>query len=500
MKRVVSVWLPFLATEMFCRRNGTDRRFPMAGLDGGRRLRMVNPAARAAGLRPGLSLADAQAMVPGLRALPPDPAGERAFLERLAEWCLRYTPWAAVESAGETSAGGGLWLDITGAAHLMGGEESLLADFRQRLAQGGLTCRLAIADTPGAAWAWARFGKAGILPSGRQEDWLADLPLEALRLPADMLAGLRRLGLRKVASLSAMPRAGLAARFGPQIASRLDQALGRRDEPISPIRPVPAFIRRLAFPEPIGRSEDVEAGLRHLLGLLCRDLETHRLGVRRLELMVFCVDANFSRLVIGTGRPERDVAHLLRLFGEPLAGLDAGFGIETMVLSVLQSEPLAPRQIGAGEDGPETVAHLLDTLGNRLGAQALYRFAPQASHLPETHAGRKAATDRADVPIGDGGWMAAPRPLRLFARPEAVEAMAPLPDAPPLLFRWRGQSHALRRAEGPERLAGEWWRSAARVRDYYRVEDSAGRRFWLFREGLYGEEPAPRWFLHGIFP
>jgi protein ImuB len=295
----------------------------------------------------------------------------------------------------------------------------------------------------------------------------------------------------------------VTTRFGKSVVHRLEQALGRVDEPISPRQPPVVHQVHLAFAEPIARPEDIAAATRHLLDRLAAGLERQRLGVRRLVLAAFRLDASVQRLAIGTSRPSREPGHLLRLLNEPMTGLDAGFGIEMLRLSAPEVGPLNPLQaplaFGAAdpaEKPSDDFARLLDTLGNRLGFDRVIRFASRQSHLPERAVRRiSAASTR-----GEEEFLAvACRPLRLFARPEAVEAMAPVPDAPPLLFRWRRHTHRIRRAEGPERLSTEWWRRTAADRDYYCVEDEKGRRFWLYREGLYGDGPAPRWFVHGIF-
>lgn len=521
MRRVVSIWLPWLPTDRLrrnaansFRRNAAnslwrnaanslraeDADKPLATVigDGGRQLlAAVDRAARRAGLRPGMTVADAQAVVPGIRLLPADAPADRRLLDQLAERCLGYTPWSSVDGWADNLPGGGLWLDISGCAHLRGGEAALLADIKEHLRRLGFAARLALADTPGAAWGVARFGgTVAILPPGGHRTALAGLPVTALRLAPDTAAGLARLGLRAVGDLMAVPRAAVAHRFGRAVALRLDQALGDADEPISPCRPSALPRVHLPFAEPISRADDLTAATRRLLDDLAGLLESRRLGVRRLELAAFRVDATAGRLAIGTGRPCRDPAHLFRLLAEPLSGLDAGFGIESMALTALETGPLAPQQADfISPSGGDDVACLLDALGNRLGFDRVYALAPRQSHLPER------AVRRVSLPLppAGGGWgegLPRPlRPLRLLARPDPVEAVAPLPDGPPLLFRHRGHLHRLRRSEGPERLSGEWWRDESPPdRDYYVVEDEEGRRFWLCRQGVPG-----RWFLHGVF-
>lgn len=508
--------MPFLATDRLCRGAATgrpDKSRPLATVvpGGTRRLAAVNRAALDAGLRPGETVADAQARLPALCLATAEPAAEQALLEHLAEACLCYSPMAA--AGDETN----LWIDISGCAHLLGGEIPLLRDLVRRLTRYGFTVRVAVADSAGAAWAWARFGDPAhpCLPAGEGRRALLELPVAALRLDPAIGDGLRHLGLKTVAALEALPRAALASRFGDVVGARLDQLWGRVDEPLSPCRPAdqPRTYRR--FAEPIGRADDVAAAARQMLAALCQDLERRQQGVRRLELAAFRVDATCRRLTVGTGRPTRDSLHLFRLLAEPLGTLDAGFGIEMLGLAAQAVAPLAAEQMSwslgrnGGEAGAEegglALAVLCDSLGNRLGFERLTRFVLRQSHLPE-RAVRRLALGQGDGGTDGGadgavaGGVAGRRPVRLFERPEAVEAVAPLPDAPPLLFRWRHQIHRVTRAEGPERLSGEWWRRDERDRDYYCVEDDAGARFWLYREGAYDGQAIPRWFLHGIFP
>lgn len=476
---------------------------------GTRRLLTVNRAAYLGGLRPGGTVADAQALIPDLQLARADPEADLALLEYLADSCLCYTPWSAVDDWTEGKQGGGLWLDITGCAHLQDGEDSLLRDLVSRCGRHGLVARAAVADTPGAAWAWTRFGDSGspCLPVGADRRILAALPLAALRLLPSTVEGLNRLGLKSIGDLEALPRAGLAARFGPAVAVRLDQMRGRQDEPISPQRPPERHQTHLRFAEPIARSEDIAAAVHQMLASLCQELGRQRLGVRRLQLVAFRLDATRQRLGIGTSQPNRDPRHLFRLLVESLAALDAGFGIDMLRLSATNVAPLQTEQAafaavsqgGEGEQNGQSLGHLCDSLGNRLGFDRIYRFALRQSHLPERLVRRLPPFPASSAPGGESAPEGR-RPLRLFIRPEAVEAVAPLPDAPPLLFRWRRRIHRVAHAEGPERLSAEWWREGGLDRDYYCVEDVAGCRFWLYREGAYGGETIPRWFLHGIFP
>jgi protein ImuB len=527
MRRVMSLWLPHFATDRIHSRRARERPLTSpspapwgrvgerAGLvtaraTAGRGLvASVDAVAAANGLAPGMSLADARAILPALRVHPSDPAGDAAALGRLADWCTRYTPWTAVE-ANDEGSGAGLWLDVTGCAHLFGGEAALLRDLLARLSRFGHAARAAVADTPGAAWAAARFiddpdGQGLVIASRAACEQLIPLPVAALRLPAATAAELQRLGLRRIGDLLPLPRAALARRFGCLLADRLDQALGLLDEPLSPRRPAAAHQARLAVAEPLLTAEGIAEALRRLLGQLCRQFDREQIGARRLELAVYRVDGTVQRLGIGTSRPNREPQALERLFAERLAKLDPGFGIEAMALAAPEVEPLTALQmvLGCATTAPRqsqdrNLAALIDALGNRLGFDSLRRLAPRESHIPERAV--VVVPPLAATKQGAGWPLLPPRPLRLFARPEPIEAIALLPDHPPVMFRWHARLHRVRHAEGPERIEPEWWRSegsGAHSRDYFRVEDESGCRFWLYRDGQMPQ--GGRWYLHGLF-
>jgi protein ImuB len=339
---------------------------------------------------------------------------------------------------------------------------------------------------------------------GAAREALAGLPVAALRLPPEIIQDLRRLGLRRIGELYGLPRAPLAPRFGELVARRLDQALGLVEEPISPRRPPePKQVRR-AFAEPIQAPEDLHRGTRLLLDRLCTLLERQGLGARQLELCCYRVDCRVERVVIGTSRPNRDAGHLMRLFARQIETIEPDLGIEIMQIKALASEALVPDQLDFAGSGPgDPAAPLIDRLANRLGTANVLRLVPFASHVPER---AMRAVPALVAPSALGNWPEGrPRPIRLLAWPDPVEVMAPVPDDPPLTFRWRRVVHRVRHAEGPERIAAEWWREPdvageEETRDYYRVEDESGRRFWLYRRGLYRADIPPRWFLHGFFP
>lgn len=509
MKRIVSLWLPSWATDRLHRKPDCPAGRPVVAIEelGGRLLvRAVDAAAAAEGIRPGFSLADARALRPDLAVFPVDPAGDATALARLADWCSRYTPLVAIDGAD------GLWLDITGCAHLFGGEKALMSDLRHRLAGFGHDARLGAADSPGAAWAVARFREAAqtVIEPGTAREVLAALPVAALRLPAVMTPELERLGLRRIGDLYPLPRASLARRFGILPGERLDQALGRVEEPISPRLPPPAFAVRQVLAEPILHAEGLSAVLQRLMPRLCRALAEAGQGARRLELGCYRVDGRLAKLAIGTSRPSRDDAALLRLFAEKLERIDPGFGIEAMTLAASQVEPLADLQLalaragrtGMGAAAAEAdLAPLIDRLGNRLGFARLARAEPRESHFPERAVKRMPAAFPAvhsaagakPVAAPTAMWPQGPLPLRLFPRPEPVTAEAAGEGEPPASFLWRARRHRTRQAEGPARIEPEWWLGeSGGARDYWRLEDEAGLRFWLF--GQSGS-----WYLHGLF-
>ncbi len=515
---MVSLWLPRFATDRLSRAAGPSapgprQEAPLAtvGARGGRLLLAgLNRAADSAGLYAGQPLGDARAILPSLRSVPADPAAESRALARLAGWCGRYSPWTApVLPAGDAPDGGGsIWLDISGCAHLSGGEAALAGDLVGRLAAAGYEARAAIADTPGAAWAVCRFATGdtaptGIVPRGGARQALAPLPAAALRLAPDTVTSLGALGLRSVAALLDLPRGAVADRFGDRIAARLDAALGEVNEPIAPAAPETPCFARIDFAEPIGRAGDIAAALDRLLGDLVRDLELAGRGARKLALSLFEPAGHVHRFAVGTGRPSRAAGHLARLFAAPLDSFETAYGIEAMTLAAPLTEPLAPRQAAFhGEAAGGDADALIDRLANRLGGGRVLRFVPRESHLPERAA---IATPALGGAAGSpAAWPALPRPIRLLAPPEPIEAVAPVPDDPPVMFRWRRVRRLVVRAEGPERIAPEWWRmpgvdDASELRDYYRVEDENGRRYWLYREGLYRPGAPPAWFLHGLF-
>ncbi len=465
-------------------------------LNNAMRLTALSRAALKLGLTPSLTLADARARVPDLMALDRDHQAEARLLARIVAGCARYTPMAAAAPPD------GAILDITGCLHGYDGEQGLKTDLAARLAEGGITARLAFGDTPEQARALARFGRDG-------GDPLA-LRVEALEVDPAVTLALRRAGLKTIGALASRPRRMLAARFG-DLAIRLARLLGEQDRHITPERPLPPVFALRRFAEPIARVEDALACLEELGNEIATVLLERHQGGRRFIARLFRSDGAIAMVEIATGQPTRDPALLGRLFRERIDALadpiDPGFGFDLIRLDVPATEPLAARQDNytAPARHDEKMAELVDRLSVRLGARRIYRARLENSHIPE-------CASAPCAPASSHAWEAPPadepplRPLRLLDPPQSVGAVvSEVPDGPPKRFTWRGQTYAIARWEGPERIAAEWWRRrdrAGRPRDYYRVEDADGHRFWLFRHGLHasgGAGEQPGWYIHGLF-
>jgi len=455
----------------------------------------------------GQTLSDARALVPDLECHRRDAQAERAMLGSIALWCDRYTPFVALDGDD------GLFMDVTGCAHLFGGEAAFLADMEVRLASQGFTVSSCLADTPGAAWAMARYGTERIIPRHQHQGAVQDLPLSALRLDANLVVSLGRVGFKTIGCIADLPRAPLAARFGKQLLLRLDQILGRQDEAISPLLPVAELVSEKRFADPIVHEDDIQRAIVLLASNIIPMLERHGLGVRTCEIRLFRVDGNVQSLKVHAANPVRDANRIAALFNERIAALhtdlDAGFGFDLARLNILQADTFDDSQHDLvehtrNEDGYNA---LVDRLGARLGTDRVLQFAFSDTHIPErrfalvpvSSKGRRSNPDQTRLP---SPARIPTRPLMLLERPERIDVIAQVPDNPPSKFRWRKVMYEVARSEGPERIACEWWRDGrtARSRDYFRVEDMQGYRFWLFRDGLYGRETnRPDWYMHGLF-
>ncbi len=509
-RRYLALWAPFLPTERLRRRaslsasneRGDAPRVLVEKAGNALRLAAVDPCALRLGLAVGMTLADARARIPDLIESDHEPAADRAFLERLADACERYTPLVAVD------APDGLMLDIAGCAHLFGGEDALRADVIARFARGGVSLRAAIASTPDTARALARFSETAIVESGEEAAAVRNLSILALGLVPETATALIRAGLKTIGALADRPRAPLAARFGEDIVGRLHRILGFEDLRLTPRRALPECIVERRFAEPIARNSDVEGALLSLMEKIVAMLEQRGEGGRAFEASFFRADGAVRRLLVETGQPSRDPRLVMRLYRERLDALadpiDPGFGFDLIRVSAPETEPLRAAQSSLdGRRGEEEeVAELVNRLVARLGRDRVLRFIARDTHDPDREA---ALVPAIDAPVGLPWEKPAPgdppaRPLHLFDPPQPIETMAAVPDGPPVRFHWRRIAHEIARAEGPERIAPEWWSNAdAPTRDYYRVEDTNGLRFWLYRDGLYESGAAPRWYLRGLF-
>ena len=523
-RRILAIWCARLSIDRWrlaqgCERGEGPDAEPVALITEtahGPRIEAVNDAAREAGAHVQTMLADARTVCPAIKAVPADPAGDLDFLEKLAVWAQRWGPWSALD------APDGVIVDITAVAHLFGGEARLIADVEAAFAARRLAVRIAIAPTAGAAWALAHYGPAksavnGAEPSGLLRA-LSDLPVASLRLDADVSAVLRRLGLKTLGQLAGVTdaegdrvsgRDALQRRFrnhkspAANPLARLDQLLGRVPEPLLPIVPqaMPLVQRRLM--EPIRHRPLLDTVLEDLAADMARALEARGEGARRLELGLWRVDGEALVRRLELAAATREAAHITRLFAAKLDDVDAGFGIETVRLRASWAEPLDIAQNDieeAAERHGTSLSACVDRLSVRLGPQAVRRPAPQASHLPERAQNWQALFER--QASSQTSFELRPRPLKLLDRVEKIAVLYASPDGFPQRFRWRGAVHEVVRVEGPERIAPEWWRekSSARLRDYYRIEDADGRRYWIYRHGIAddGRGGLPEWYLQGL--
>ncbi len=494
-KRYLAIWLPFLATDRSCKINPdlSGKLFVLAAMEKGRMVvRAASPEALREGIPAGKVLADARAILPTIAVLEDEPEAIVLVLEALAEWCLRFTPVAAV------SGKDGIILDISGCPHLWGGEAAYLHTIMARMAQGGYQAKGAIADTIGTAWAMSRFGTGSpIVAPGKQKEALSALPPEALRLEPATLQRMQRLGFRTISQFIHIPTAILRRRFGAVLLQRLAQALGTYPEMLSPVRPVAPYFERLICLEPISSATGIAIALRHLLEKLCKRLQQEAKGMRTAIFKGYRIDGNVQEVTIGTNSASCAEKHLWRLFELKLDTIEPALGIELFTLETPLVEDLGTLQDKLWDTkGDESkVAELLDNIAGKIGMNTIRRYLPAEQHWPErsvieTHSlARMPATD----------WPRdKQRPLHLLKNPEPIDVMVPLPDYPPLLFTHKGKVFNLIKSDGPERIEQEWWLADGQPRDYYRVEDESGARYWLFRSGHYADGEV-KWFLHGFF-
>jgi protein ImuB len=418
------------------------------------------------------------------------------LLVALAEWCIRYTPVVAVD------APCGLLLDATGCTHLWGGDEKYIEAIHGRLQQLGYNTGIALADTIGAAWAASRFmAQPTVIPCGRQGEALLLLPPSALRLEAEIIERCQKLGLYHIKDFIKMPRSVLRRRFGEAFIKRLNQAMGFEEEFIQPVCPVEIYRERLPCLEPILTATGIQIALQRLLDALCLRLRQQEKGLRTAIFTCYRLDGKIEKLEIGTNRPSHNEKHLFKLFEIKLPEIEPAMGIELFTLEAQKQEDVSPlqQQFWANDAGLDdnVLSELLDRIGGKIGGNNIHRYLPDEHYWPERS--YKLATSLLEQPATT--WQAGkPRPLQLLPVPERIEVSAPIPDYPPMLFRYKGEVHKIAKADGPERIEQEWWIEDGEHRDYYCVEDEKGRRYWLFRLGHYTADKSHQWYLHGFFP
>ncbi len=494
----MSIWFPYLVTDWYRVRHRELANKPLVFTikEHGRVIiTATNKEAEKQGIGAGMAAADAKAIVPSLQVVDDIPGQAERLLRAIGEWCIRYTPSAAIDMPD------GLLLDISGCAHLWGGEQQYLNDIIVKLRSRGYDLSAAIADTPGMAWAAARFGHNPIVEPWCSVAALLPMPPAALRLDPIILARLQKLGFRSINSFIGIKRSALRRRFGEGLLLRLDQALGKEPEVIIPLQHITPYEERLPCLEPIRTAGGIEIAIQKLLEALCKRLKGEEKGMRAAILKCYRVDSRITQVEIATHIASRNIAHLFKLFELKIPGIEPALGIELFVLEATKVEDIVAGQesLWMAENcglGDTDLAELLDRIAGKVGADTICRFLPQEHYWPERSI--KTTRSLAETPATD--WRTSrPRPTNLLARPEPIEVTVPVPDYPPMLFIYKKQLHQIKKADGPERIEREWWLEAGELRDYYTVEDEEGKRYWLFRSGRYSGEQQAQWFIHGFF-
>jgi len=497
-KRFVAIWFCHLTTDWLSIRRPALQNtvFVLAAIDHGRMvITAASTAAQKQGITTGMTVADARALIPSLKVFDEQPVLRERLLNALAAWCIRYTPAAAVELPADVI------LDATGCAHLWGGEQAYITEIHNRLKKLGYNTRLAMADTVGTAWAIAHFGRENnIIKIGEQATALLLLPPAALRVSPPIIEKLQKLGLYQVGNFIHIKRSALRRRFGEELLLKIDQALGHREEVIHSVQPAAVYQERLPCLDPIVTATGIEIALKRLLETLCTRLIKEEKGLRTAIFKYYRMDGITSQVTIGTNHATHNAHHLFKLFESRLDSVEPGLGIELFVLEApkIEDVPAWQQKLWAGSCGVEdsALAELLDRLANRLGAASIHRYLPDEHYWPERSI--KLAAALTEKPTTE--WQVnRPRPAQLLAQPEPIEVTAPVPDYPPMFFRYKGRLHTIKKADGPERIEREWWLEEGPHRDYYQVEDERGQRYWLFRSGHYSADKTHQWYIHGFF-
>ncbi|MFD1258570.1 Y-family DNA polymerase [Mucilaginibacter terrae] len=496
-KRFMALWFYRLKTDWMILRKPELAKIPFvfAMPDHNRVvITALNALAEAQGLQVGMRVADAKAMTPALKVLNDSLGREEKLLRAIAEWCIRYTPNVAIDLPD------GLIFNISGCAHLWGGEAAYRNEIVKKFKAKGYVVKAAIADTVGAAWAVARFGRSGsIIPTKEHKAALMPLPPAALRLDANILERLQKLGFYRIEALQKIPRGELRRRFGDGLILRLMQAMGELEEYIAVIKEPEPYHERLPSLEPIRTRPGIEIAIRELLEMLTKRLSSEGKGIRTATLTTYRIDGKVQQVTIGTNKATHVVEHLFKLFELHIGEIEPDLGIELFVMDAPKVEDVDVTQqaIWAGKPGLQDsgIAELLDRLSGKVGAQSIHRYLPQERYWPERSI--KAAKNIQDKP--QSFWRSdMERPTQLLPKPQIIQVSAPIPDDPPMLFRYKNEVHHIKRADGPERIEREWWLDVGEHRDYYIVEDQQGFRYWVFRSGHYGQQQT-QWFLHGYF-
>lgn len=497
MRRYVAIWFRHLLTDRHIRKHPDMKSIPfvMALPQRGRMVVTASSAtATALGIVPGMVVADARAAFPDVQVIEEKETSPEKLLSALAEWAIRFTPVVAIDQPD------GLLLDATGCTHLWQGETAYLKDIRDRLREFGYHIRVAMAGTPGAAWALARFGEEQvIIPPGEDRKAILPLPPAALRISPEIVEKLLKLGLSTVSKFVDMPRSSLRRRFGPELSDRIDQVLGKSTEWIEPVEPAVRYREQLSCLEPICTATAIRIAIERLLELLCNRLAKEHKGLQKAILKTYRLDGKTQQIEIGTYRPTCHIQHLLRLFALKINTIEPDLGIELLILEAPVVTGIREEQGSfwsiTGDKNLTAIAALLDRMAGRGGHDIVRRYLPAEHYWPE----RSVTQARSLEEKSTTDWRTdRPRPTHLLPCPETIFVTAPVPDYPPVLFRYKDEVHRIAKADGPERIEQEWWLSGGLHRDYYTVENDQGARYWIFRSGYYDQGTA-KWYIHGFF-
>ena len=496
-KRYLSIWLRYLTTDWLCLQKPELKLQPIvfaASVHNRKVVSSMNAIAEAGGVQINMPTADAMAIVPGLVVVDDKPERNLKLLKGIGEWCVRYAPIVSLDPPE------GLILDISGCAHLWNGEQGYLKEVLNRLKSKGYYARAAIADTVGTSWAVSRYGKLrAIIGEGEQTEALLSLHPASLRIEPVVLQRLQKLGLNQVHSFISMPRSVLRRRFGDNLLLRLAQAVGQVEELIEPIQVQQPYMERLPCLDPIRTAVGIEIAMKLLLEKICNRLLQEGKGLRTAKLICYRVDGKVVEASIGTNAASNSIDHLFNLFQLKISSIAPALGIELFVLEASKVEELElPQEVlwkaNEGLDD-QKVTELLDRLTVKVGAKIVQRYLPDEHYWPERST-RQAISIHEQPKID---WQSTPRPTQLLSKPEPIQVSVPVPDYPPMLFRYKGITHNIRKADGPERIEREWWIEEGEHRDYYQVEDELGQRYWVFRSGHYRNDNSQQWFIHGYF-